>query len=99
MVDDLSLMMRSFRSTQEFAKTRSARFQLHPTPSADEFDGIWREERSHGWFNYLEELMKEIPGYRSDIIHISQIIPGQYFYRLTLLFTCTMFLCFIQGPF
>ena len=62
MVDDVATMARSFKSLENFAKTRSARFQLHPQPSDLPFDEIWREEGSIDLINYMDELMYQVPG-------------------------------------
>ncbi|XP_067943091.1 uncharacterized protein [Watersipora subatra] len=71
LVKDLSPMMRSSKSEEDFIKTRSARFQLHPALPSESYDGVWREEGNTGYANYLESLMKEVPGldnYQADIL-------------------------------
>ncbi|KAF6039487.1 hypothetical protein EB796_002202 [Bugula neritina] len=69
-IDDLSVMVRNFKNLEDLAKTRSCRFQLNPLPKDEPYDGVWREEQSTGYVNYLEQLMKEVPGldnYPADI--------------------------------
>ena len=55
-------MMRSYKKLDDFAKTRSARFQLHPETDLNEFDGIFKEETLTGFDTFLEQLMNELPG-------------------------------------
>lgn len=60
-MDDLHRMMDSGRSMKEFAQTRSARYQLHPSLSPD-FNGVWDEEGRIEMENFLEEIMYQVPG-------------------------------------